>query len=104
MKDSRAVSPLIAWGTALCLAVGVLPLPAAEPVVGALRLEPAAVNLTTPRHSHSILVSGNTAAGLSLDLTASASFISADSKIATVDANGWIKPVASGKTTITIKA
>ena len=79
--------------------------PAAEPAVtGELRLQPAAVTLNHPRQPHSILVSGATADGLTMDLTGAASFVSADPKIAVVDSFGWVKPVASGQATITVQA
>ncbi|OAI46391.1 hypothetical protein AYO44_02170 [Planctomycetaceae bacterium SCGC AG-212-F19] len=78
---------------------------AAEPAVtGDLRLQPSAINLNHPRAPHSVLVSATTADGLTVDLTAAATFASADDKIAAVDSFGLIRPVASGKTTITITA
>jgi hypothetical protein len=79
--------------------------PAAEPVLtGEIRLQPAELTLKHPRSPHSVLVSGTTADGLTIDLTAAATYASADAKIAAVDSFGWVRPVASGKTTITITA
>jgi hypothetical protein len=47
-------------------------------------------------------VLGATADGYSLDLRPQAKFTTADPRIATVDAHGWVRPVASGQTQITI--
>jgi hypothetical protein len=54
------------------------------------------------RHLHSLQVLGTTADGLSIDLRSQATFTSGDPKIAAVDAAGWVRPVASGETRITI--
>jgi hypothetical protein len=105
MKDSRSSSFPVVCGTALWLLLGSLSAPAAEPVLaGELQLQPASLTLSQPRQPHSILVSGTNADGQIIDLTGSASFTSADEKIAVVDSFGWVKPIAVGKTTITIKA
>jgi hypothetical protein len=78
------------------------PLPAQEPA--AVAVSPAAVTIRHHRHPHMLQVLGRTADGYSLDLHAAATFVSADPKVATVDAAGWIRPVASGATTITVTA
>src|SRR2546422_6645885 len=102
MKDSR-VSLLPVVCGAFWLAF-LAPLPAAEPpVTGELRVQPQALTLVHPRQPHSILVSGTTADGLALDLTGSATFASTDETIAVVDSFGWVRPVASGKTALTIR-
>jgi hypothetical protein len=94
---------VIACGTAVWLAVG-SSLHAAEPALtGELKLQPAALTLSHVRQPHSVLVSAVTSEGQAIDLTGSANFASADEKIATVDSFGWVKAVASGKTTIAIK-
>ena len=67
-------------------------------------VSPAAVTIRHHRHPHSLQVLGRTAEGFSLDLHAAATYASADTKIATVDATGWIRPVASGTTTVTVAA
>src|SRR5262249_17335870 len=103
MKDSRA-SSLPLCGTALWLLFCSLSVSAAEPVPnGELRLEPKSLTLTHLRQPHSILVGGTNSEGLPLDLTGATTFNSADPKIASVDSFGWVHPVASGKTSITIK-
>src|SRR5665213_2371711 len=72
----------------------------AEP--GDLRVEPTAIVLNHPRRPFSLVVNTTTADGLTIDLSRKATYESADVKIATVDANGWMKPVANGKTQITV--
>ncbi len=105
MKDPRFPSFPVVCGTAFWLLLGALSVHSAEPVLtGELQLQPAALTLVQPRQPHSILVGGVSADGLTLDLTGSAGFASADDKIAVVDSFGWVHPVASGKTIVTIKA
>src|SRR5262245_24964329 len=99
MKDSRSSSLLQLWGIPIGLLFASLSIQAAD-----LRVEPTTISLTQSRYPHSLLVSTTTPDGLSQDITGSATFTSADEKIATVDAFGWVRPVASGKTTISIKA
>src|SRR5439155_25729690 len=104
MKDSCASLLLTVCGAVFWLAL-VSALPAAElALTGELRLQPQSLPLVHPRQPHSILVSGTTPDGLALDLTGSATFASANDKMAIVDSFGWVRPVASGKTTITVRA
>ena len=72
----------------------------AEP--GDLRVEPTAIVLNHPRRPFSLVVNTTTADGLTIDLSRKATYESADAKIVTVDANGWMKPIANGKTQITV--
>jgi hypothetical protein len=65
-------------------------------------VHPAALELRHHRHLHSLQVLGSTADGFSVDLRAQAAFSSADPKIATVDAAGWVRPVASGETRLSV--
>ncbi|QDU21314.1 DUF1549 and DUF1553 domain-containing protein [Urbifossiella limnaea] len=67
-------------------------------------VSPAAVTIRHHRHPHSLQVLGRTADGFSLDLHAAATYASADTKVATVDAAGWVRPVANGTTTVTVTA
>ena len=69
-------------------------------IVAPLALQPASIKLTRPAYPHSVLVTGTTADGRTIDLTANASFASADDSIARVDAQGWVHPVANGATSI----
>ncbi|MBL8800048.1 MAG: DUF1553 domain-containing protein [Planctomycetia bacterium] len=105
MKDSPLACLTLACAALLGLSLAAAHAQTPEPVLaGDLRLQPAALNLIHPRQPHSVLVSGVTADGQTLDLTGNASYSSADEKIAAVDSFGWVRPVASGKTSITIKA
>jgi hypothetical protein len=72
--------------------------------VGDLQVQPATLVLTHPRQPHSLLVSGRSADGLSLDLTAQAAYRSSNDKVAKVDVLGWVQPIASGEADITATA
>lgn len=63
---------------------------------------PASLELRHQRQPHAIQVFGATSDGFSVDLISQAKFTSADPKIATVDAGGWVHPVANGATQIKI--
>jgi hypothetical protein len=71
------------------------------PVPGSVTVEPATMELRHPRRPHLVQVLGASADGYSLDLRAQAKFSSADPKIAVVDDQGWVRPVASGQTRVT---
>jgi hypothetical protein len=78
---------------------------AATPVpVGELQVQPASLTLTHPRRPHSLLVSGRSADGLSLDLTEQATYRSSNDKVTKVDVHGWVRPIASGDADITVTA
>src|SRR6187402_2994061 len=78
---------------------------AQEPVpAGPISVHPPAVELRHQRQPQSLQVLGSTADGYTLDLHAQATFTSANPAIATVDATGWVQPVASGQTQISIAA
>lgn len=69
-----------------------------------VQVSPTAITIRHHRHPHALQVLGRTADGYSLDLHAAATYASADAKVATVDAAGWVRPVASGRTTVTVTA
>ncbi|MDP7019965.1 MAG: DUF1549 domain-containing protein, partial [Pirellulaceae bacterium] len=69
-----------------------------------LLVQPTEMKLTHRRRPHSILVTGQPAAGAAIDLSSQATFASSDEKVATVGLLGWVQPVASGETTITVTA
>ena len=71
-------------------------------VPGSVTVQPAAVELRHQRQPHALQVLGTSADGYSLDLRSQAKFVSADPKIATVDAEGWIRPRANGQTQVTV--
>jgi hypothetical protein len=63
---------------------------------------PESLSLRHHRQPHALQVLGNTADGYSLDVRSQARFSSADPKIATVDEQSWVRPVANGATTLTV--
>ncbi len=80
---------------------GAAPPPA---LVGELHVQPAALTLTHQRQPHSLLVTGQSADGLSLDLTAQATYRCSNEAVAKVDVLGWVKQVGSGNADITVSA
>src|SRR4051794_12282684 len=69
----------------------------------AVTVLPAAIDIRHHRHPHAVQVLGTTADGFSLDLRGAATFTSADPKVATVDGLGWVRPVATGETSVTVR-
>ncbi len=61
------------------------------------------MRLVHHRDWQSLTVSGRTADGFALDLTPQATFHSGDETVAVVE-NGWVRPIKSGKTTISVAA
>jgi hypothetical protein len=74
------------------------------PAPGSVTVHPTAVELRHHRQPHAIQVLATSADGYSVDVRAQAKFASADPQVATVDAQGWIHPVANGQTQITVAA
>lgn len=72
--------------------------------VAALRVTPASLKLTQHRQPHSLLITGRTADGIAIDLTPSTTFQSRDASIATVDAQGIVRPLKTGTTQIALTA
>ena len=95
--------------SAVCLVSLLAPLaraeaPAAEtPQVAELVTLPATLELKGVRDSRRLLVLGKTAAGDLIDLTASATVKPTDA-IATLDADGYVTPVAVGNGQVTVSA
>ncbi len=81
----------------------VSPCSAADVPVGSVAVHPTALDLRHQRQPHSLQVLGTTADGYSLDLRPQAKFTSADPRIATIDASGWVRPVANGQTQVTVQ-
>ncbi len=71
-------------------------------IAGPPSVEPASLSLSHRRQPHSLLVTGRTADGLSVDLTDEASFSIADETVAAVTESGWVFPLRSGKSIVTI--
>jgi hypothetical protein len=78
-------------------------LPAAEPAISAISVQPAELTLEHVRDVRRLLVTGTTAEGATVDLTGSATF-EPGSKIATVDEQGFVAPVEAGRTTVVVTA
>ncbi len=73
-----------------------------SPVPASIRVEPTAVAIKHQREPFAIQVLGESASGFSLDLRSTAKFVVADSKVAIVDAAGWLRPVSNGQTSVTV--
>src|SRR5262245_28638318 len=71
---------------------------------GPISIHPPVVELRHPRQQQSLQVLGMSSDGFSLDLSTGANFTSADPNIAAVDERGWVRPVATGQTQVTIVA
>jgi hypothetical protein len=71
-------------------------------LAGPVTVHPATLALRHLRQPHSLQVLGATAEGTTLDLRSQARFTSADPAIAAVDEGGWVRPVASGQTRVTV--
>ena len=71
---------------------------------GPISVSPATVELRHPRQPQSLQVLATTADGYSVDLREGARYTSADTNIARVDERGWVQPVGTGQTQITIAA
>src|SRR3954452_6918963 len=106
MNLPPSASLAVVCGTVCALLLASAPVARAEEpaLAGELRLQPAALTLSHPRQPHSVLVSGTTTDGRTIDLTRTTTFASADHSIAAFDAFGWVRPVASGRTTIRVEA
>ena len=76
---------------------------AETPISGNIQVAPPTLKLIHHRHEHSLIVSGKTADGIAVDLSPQATLTSADPTIAVIE-NGWVKPLKSGQTQITVQA
>src|SRR5688572_9836236 len=65
---------------------------------GDLRVDPPQLQLVHRRWPHSLLITGRTALGQTVDLRRDARIASANDKTARAAAGGWIEPGASGGT------
>src|SRR5438477_12604133 len=71
-------------------------------VAGPVTVHPTTIDLRHARQPHALQVLGTSADGYSLDLRDQARFVSADPRIAEVDERGWVRPVGSGSTMVTV--
>ncbi|MBM82256.1 MAG: hypothetical protein CMJ78_16950 [Planctomycetaceae bacterium] len=76
----------------------------APKIVGDIKIQPTTIKLQHRRHPHSILVTGQTADGQTIDLTSQASFESANKDVANVNLLGWVGGLANGSTEVKITA
>jgi hypothetical protein len=74
------------------------------PAISNVVVHPAAIELRHPRQPQSVQVLGTTADGFSVDLASGAQFVVADPAVARVDQSGWVSPVTSGQTQLTVTA
>ena len=104
MRNSWLI--VLGFAVALSLVAGVPETLADEPlvIVGDLHVEPAVIKLTHRRQPHSILVTARTPDGLSVDLSSQAAWSIADESVAKVDLLGWVQPLKTGATTVTVSA
>jgi hypothetical protein len=69
------------------------------PEVVSVSVEPAALSLSHPRFGHRLLVTGRTADGWEIDLSAAAEWKAADPAVAAIE-NGVVVPRGNGRTTV----
>jgi hypothetical protein len=82
-----------------------VPCPAADdqpPLPESIAVHPATLDLRHPRQPHSLQVLASTGDGFTLDVRHQARFASADPRIATVNDQGWVRPIANGQTQVTV--
>ncbi len=84
--------------------LGALGAGANGPGLVALEIEPARAALRGPDSSAQVAVSGRSADGKLADVTDRARYSVADPAVATVDADGRIRPVGDGSTTVEVAA
>jgi hypothetical protein len=72
------------------------------PLATSITVHPTTLDLRQHRQPRSLQVFGVTADGYSLDLRPQARFASADPRVATVDERGWVRPISSGQTQVTV--
>lgn len=76
---------------------------APAPLPESLLVHPSALDLAHPRQPGLLQVSGSTADGYTVDLHDQTKFTSADPKVAAVDAQGWVRPLANGATVVRVE-
>ncbi len=103
MKSRFSEPTMVLLFVMFVLAVTVVASAEQPPVSGHIQAVPPTLKLIHHRHEHSLTVSGRTADGFAVDLTQQATLTSADPTIATIE-NGWVKPLKSGQTQVTVQA
>ncbi|MFN0054767.1 MAG: DUF1553 domain-containing protein [Planctomycetales bacterium] len=69
---------------------------------GSVSVHPASITLRHPRRPQSVQVLAASDDGYALDLRRAARWTSVDPQVATVDDQGWVRPVSSGETQIAV--
>ncbi|MBW3539316.1 MAG: DUF1549 and DUF1553 domain-containing protein [Planctomycetes bacterium] len=67
-----------------------------------VRVEPAAIHLRHRRQPHSLVVSVTPPEGYTVDRTGEATFAIENPNVAAVEADGWVRPLANGETTLVV--
>ncbi|HXJ59816.1 MAG TPA: DUF1549 and DUF1553 domain-containing protein [Verrucomicrobiae bacterium] len=93
----------LSWSHAASPATDSAPPPPPIPSIKSLKLEPAALVLQDGRDERRVLVLGVTDADKLIDLSGQATFHAASGEVVPGD-NGYLRPAAQGKTTVTVKA
>lgn len=99
IRGACGLAGVVVLAAAVQAAPKALPAPA-----GGLGVQPAVMELVHPRRPRSILVTARSADGLSLDLTAHATYRSTNEKVAVVDTLGRVRPVGRGTADVTVAA
>jgi hypothetical protein len=96
----------VCFAVMLSFSVVVAVAPAAESpaAVDELRVEPASIRLTDVRQPQSLVVTGRTKFGETIDFTREAKYAVVDEKTVRVSPAGWIEPLADGATEVKITA
>lgn len=76
----------------------------APAIQGSIQVEPTQIKLGHQRHPHSLIVTGRTQTGHTVDLTTQAKYTSSNEQIIRVTAAGWIEPVANGSAEVRVSA
>src|SRR5262249_51062005 len=104
---SRLSLPSLGTASLLVLALAAPPSRAADapaPVPASVTVHPPALELRHQRRPQSLRVLGAPPGGYTLDLPDQARFASAAPRVAVVNERGWVRPVASGQTQVTVAA
>jgi hypothetical protein len=72
------------------------------PVPGSITVQPATLELNHHRQPHGLQVLATSADDYSVDLRSQAKFASANAKVAVVDEHGWVRPIGTGQTQVTV--
>src|SRR5262249_55049878 len=83
-------------------ALVIVPATASAETPASVTVQPTSIEIRHHRHPYAVQVLGTTADGYSVDLRGEAKITSADPKVATVDPEGWVHPVGTGETQVSV--